>query len=157
METLKTIAADFEANTQNLLAWADSLRPEQFELRPAPGKWSVLEVLEHLFIVEKGAAKLSRPDAEPAERDLEKSRHRMTRGMADLGQPNGARPTSPTVPNFCNSVPRKVGQGSARLSRTRFLATSPAPNGSSSAASTPIATSRKCRHLWGRGDWVVFS
>lgn len=87
METLKTIAADFEANTQNLLAWADSLRPEQFELRPAPGKWSVLEVLEHLFIVEKGAAKLSRPDAEPAERDLEKSRHRMTRGMADLSQP----------------------------------------------------------------------
>jgi len=87
METLNTIAAEFEANTQNLLAWTDSLQPEQFELRPAPGKWSVLEVLEHIFVVEKSATKLARFAAEPVERDLEKSRNRMTRGMADLHQP----------------------------------------------------------------------
>ena len=87
MDTMHTIAAEFEVNTQNLLDWADGLRADQFELRPSSGKWSVLEVLEHLFIVEKGAAKLSRPDAEPVERDLEKSRNRMTRGMADLNQP----------------------------------------------------------------------
>ncbi|MEY3443770.1 MAG: hypothetical protein RLZZ519_2051 [Bacteroidota bacterium] len=87
METQNTFAAEFAANTQALLDWADRLRPEQLDLRPASGKWSVLEVLEHIFIVEKAAAKLSRPDAEPVDRDLEKSRNRMTRGMADLNQP----------------------------------------------------------------------
>ncbi len=87
MELENDLTIELDGNSAKLLAWADELRPEQLAQQPAPGKWTVLEVLEHIFIVDKGAARLSKPDAEPTERDLDRSRNRMTRGMADLQQP----------------------------------------------------------------------
>ncbi len=87
MEPEYDLAAALNDNTQKLLAWADTLQAKQLAQQPAPGKWTVLEVLEHIFIVDKGAARLSKPDAEPTERDLDESRNRMMRGMADLNQP----------------------------------------------------------------------
>jgi hypothetical protein len=86
MDIVQQLPADLESNTQTLLAWADGLSPEQLQQRPAPGKWSVAEVLEHIFIVEKGAAKMARVESEVVERDLARSRDRMARGMADLNQ-----------------------------------------------------------------------
>lgn len=83
---LNALAPTLNANTQTLLAWTDALNEDQLGQRPTPGKWSVLEVLEHLFVVEKGAARLSRLDAEVVERDLAASHDRMWRGMADLSQ-----------------------------------------------------------------------
>ena len=83
---MQDIADAFNANTQKLIAWTDSLRPEQFATRPQPDKWSVLEVLEHLFVSEKGSARLSALDCEPAERDLARTKAMMERGLADLDQ-----------------------------------------------------------------------
>lgn len=84
--TTENIATDFQLNTDKFLAWADMLSPEQLQRRPAPGKWSVFEVLEHIFIVEKSAAKLAAMEAEVVERDLEKSRRRMEKGLGDTSQ-----------------------------------------------------------------------
>jgi uncharacterized damage-inducible protein DinB len=81
---IEQLAQEWDTDTAQLIAWADRLTPAQLAQRPAADKWSVLEVFEHMFVVEKGAARLLGAPAEPTERDLEKSRRRMARGLSDL-------------------------------------------------------------------------
>jgi hypothetical protein len=87
MENTDVLHAGLNDNTQILLSWTDGLTAEQFGLRPGPDKWNVMEVLEHCFVVEKGAARLSRMDCEPVERDLVARKAFMWNGMADMNQP----------------------------------------------------------------------
>jgi hypothetical protein len=87
MENSDLLSAGLNGNTQTFLAWTDALTPEQLALRPKLDKWNVLEVLEHCFVVEKGAARLSRMECEPVERDLLARKEWMWNGMSDMNQP----------------------------------------------------------------------
>src|SRR5688500_2359225 len=41
-----------------LLAAVDAIPPDQRDRRPSPERWSVGEILDHLYMVEAGSAKL---------------------------------------------------------------------------------------------------
>lgn len=83
---MEDLLAEFQANTDQILAWTDRLSDAELRQRPLAGKWSPLEVLEHVFISEKGAARLIQAPATPIVRDLAKSRERMGRPLSKLDE-----------------------------------------------------------------------
>ncbi len=79
-----TVAQEWLAHTTMFLQWADACSAEQLAQRPTEGKWSVFEHLEHIFVAEKGAARIMQGPSEPEERDLEAARARMGKWLTDL-------------------------------------------------------------------------
>jgi uncharacterized damage-inducible protein DinB len=81
---MEQLAQDWANNTSVMLAKLDGLDEQQVSHRYLADKWSVLEHLEHLFVSEKGTARLLAMPAESVERDMSAARERMANGLADL-------------------------------------------------------------------------
>jgi uncharacterized damage-inducible protein DinB len=81
---MDTISEVWLENTAAFLAWTDSLTEQQIAQRPAEGKWSVLEVLEHLFVAEKGAARILQGPSEASSRDFEPLLKKMNQSLRNL-------------------------------------------------------------------------
>lgn len=80
------LAEKLANHSQAMIGYLESLNPHDFTLRPAEGKWSILENLEHLFISEKGACRLMKVASEAVERDLVASEAYMRSGFGDLSK-----------------------------------------------------------------------
>ena len=73
-EDINDVAGQLESARAELIAVVSSLTEEQARTRPAPGRWSVLDCLEHVCYVERRFLRMVREsEAErPAERDAAK-------------------------------------------------------------------------------------
>ncbi len=73
-QDIKDVAGQLETARAELIVVVSSLTEEQARTRPAPGRWSVLECLEHVNFVERRFLGMVRESeaGTPAERDAEK-------------------------------------------------------------------------------------
>lgn len=90
-EDMNDVAGQLEKARAELVAVVSSLTEEQARTRPAPGRWSVLECLEHVCYVERRFLHMVREsEAErPAERDAAKEAALMER-VTDRSNPRTA-------------------------------------------------------------------
>lgn len=79
-----TVAQEWDAHTTMFLQWADARSAEQLAQRPSADKWSVFEHLEHLFVAEKGAARIMQGPSVADDRDKEAIRAHIDKWLTDL-------------------------------------------------------------------------
>lgn len=65
------IQKELEANTQKLLDYLERVNPEILDKRPAPDSWSILEVFEHIIIIDQAIMMMFNGPAEKVERNPE--------------------------------------------------------------------------------------
>lgn len=86
MSIPETTVLALEANTAAIDAFLESLSEEQAAQRPYPGKWNILEVMEHICTSEFGTIQVMRGEKTAMERDPEAKVVTMRTSFADDGK-----------------------------------------------------------------------
>lgn len=71
MRDTAQIQKDLEANTQKLLDYLEQVNPAILDKRPAPDSWSILEIFEHIIIIDQAIMMMFNGPAEKVERNPE--------------------------------------------------------------------------------------
>ncbi len=69
MFTLEILTKDLHHNTQFLQSTLDSIPDAIMKHNPAPDKWSILTILDHLRVTDQSILRLGQSEASPTERD----------------------------------------------------------------------------------------